>query len=147
MTAMTAMTYALAGLTLVILAQTVVTWRLSTRIRAAERLDRRLSHFAEALALLTDTTETGLANVATELEQAGRRRGSRPAATANEHRSASRSTRPKATARRIATATRGGTPVGEIAAAEGMSESEVLLHLGMSAGTRAKGSVDGSVRI
>jgi hypothetical protein len=141
------MVYALAALILVTLAQTVVTWRLSTRISAAERLDRRLSHFAEALALLTDTTEAGLANVATELEHAGQRRASRPAATGGAPRSSARSTTPKAAARRILTASRRGRPIAEIAADEGMSESEVLLYLGMNEDLDIKGARDGSLRI
>jgi hypothetical protein len=143
---MMAIAFALAALTLVTLAQTVVIRRLSNRIRAAESLDRRLSHFAEALALLTDTTETGLANVATELDHA-RRRGSRPAEPRSVPRSPARSTTPKATGRRIVTATRCGKAIAEIAAAEGISESEVLMHLGMSADPDAKGSDDGTVRI
>jgi hypothetical protein len=138
------MVYVLAGLTVVILVQTAVTWRLSRRMRAVERLDRRLPHFAEALALLTDTTEAGLANVATELEQASRRRVSRaPAAP----RSAPRSTTPRATARRILAATGSGRTVPEIAADEGMSESEVLLHLGMRSDQASKGTGDDSHRI
>ena len=143
---MVMMAYTLAALTVVALAQIVVTWHLAQRIRAAAPLDRRLAHFAEALALLTDTTETGLANLANELEQAGRRRGARPAAGAAP-RSNARSTTPRATARRIVTATRCGKPIAEIAAAEGMSESEVMLHLGMSVDPDAKGSRDDSLRI
>jgi hypothetical protein len=138
-----AIVYALAALTVVILAQTAVIWRLSRRIRGAERLDRRLSHFAEALALLTDTTEAGLANVATELEQAGRQRVLRPAAP----RSNGRSTTPRATARRIATAASSGRAVADIAADESMSESEVLLHLGMRGEQVTKGARDGPVRV
>jgi hypothetical protein len=138
-----AIVYALAALTAVILAQTAVIWRLSRRIRGAERLDRRLSHFAEALALLTDTTESGLANVATELEQASRQRVSRPATS----RSTVRSTTPRATARRIATAASSGRAVADIAADESMSESEVLLHLGMRGEQVTKGARDGPLRV
>jgi hypothetical protein len=141
------MVYALAALTVVTLAQTVVIWRLSTRIRAAERLEGRLSHFAEALALLTDATEVGLANMATALEQTGQRRAPRSAATGAAPRSAARSTTPRATARRIATAKRSGRAIAEIAASEGVSESEVLLHLGMSGDLDTKGERDGALRI
>jgi hypothetical protein len=144
---MVTMAYVLAALTVVALAQTVVTWQLARRVRATtEPLDRRLAHFADALALLTDTTETGLANLATELEQSARRRGARPAAGGSA-RSSARSTTPKATSRRIVTATRCGKPIAEIAAAEGMSESEVMLHLGMSVDPDAKGSRDDSLRL
>jgi hypothetical protein len=147
------MVYVMAGLILVVLAQTAATWRLSTRIGAAERLDRRLAHFVEALGLLTDTTEAGFATVAIELEQAGRR-PSRLASTPTAPRSTSRSTTPRATARRIKTATRCGREVAEIAADEGMSESEVLLYLGMSnepdavsPRTTTKGARDGTLRL
>jgi hypothetical protein len=148
------MVYAMAALILVVLAQTAVTWRLSTRIGAAERLDRRLAHFAEALGLLTDTTEAGFANVAMELEQTGRRRTSRPASTLAAPRSTARSTTPRAAARRIKTAVRCGREISEIAADEGMSESEVLLYLGMSHEPDAvsppattKGARDGALRL
>jgi hypothetical protein len=148
------MVYAMAGLILVVLAQTAVTWRLSTRIAAAERLDRRLGHFVEALGLLTDTTEAGFANVAMEREQAGRPRTSRPASTPAAPRSTARSTTPRATARRIKTATRSGREVAEIAADEGMSESEVRLYLGMtrdpdavSPPTTTRGARGGTLRL
>jgi hypothetical protein len=135
--------YALGVLTLVMVSQTLVIWRLSKRIGAAEHGDRRLSQFAEALRLLTDTTETGLTGVATELEGLGRRRRS-PAADGS---ASARPARPRAAGRRIVAAIRRGKPVVEIAAGEGMSESEVLLYLGMSADADAKGSDDGAVRL
>ena len=138
-----AIVYAFAALGVAMLAQTAAIWLLSSRIRGAERLDRRLSHFAEALALLTDTTESGLANVAIELEQASRTRASRPAAS----RSTVRSTTPRATARRIATAASSGRTVADIAADEAMSESEVILHLGMRADQGSKGARDGPLRV
>jgi hypothetical protein len=139
-----AIVYAFAALGVAMLAQTAAIWLLSSRIRGAERLDRRLSHFAEALALLTDTTESGLANVAIELEQASRNRASRPAAAP---RSTVRSTTPRATARRIATAASSGRTVADIAADEAMSESEVMLHLGMRGDQVSKGARDGPLRI
>jgi hypothetical protein len=138
-----AIVYAFAALGVAMLAQTAAIWLLSSRIRGAERLDRRLSHFAEALALLTDTTESGLANVAIELEQASRNRASRPAAP----RSTVRSTTPRAAARRIATAASAGRTVADIAADEAMSESEVMLHLGMRGDQGSKGARDGPLRV
>ena len=125
--------YGFFALGLAVLAEAVAIWRMSLAMRGAARLNDRLSHFAEALALLTDTTEAGLANVAAELERTGRRRAAR---------SVSRS----AAAKRIITAARRGQDVDEIAAAEGMSQSEVRLHLSMAPGS-AEGSGHGVLRV
>jgi len=125
--------YGFIALAVVTLAQTVAIWRISIAMRATTRLNDRLSHFAEALALLTDTTEVGLASVAAELQATGRPR-------------AARSVAPKATGKRIANAARCGQAVTDIAVAESMSESEVRLHLGMMA-SAAKGARDGALRV
>ena len=113
------MTYVVAALTVVVFAQTVALVRIARGMTGVARLGERLSRFAEALALLTDTTEAGLANVANELEQSGRRRASRSAARAS-------------TAKRISTAAVRGRTVEEIAALEALSESEIRLHLHMA---------------
>jgi hypothetical protein len=125
--------YGFIALALVVLAQTAAIWRMSRAMRVTSRLNDRLSHFAEALALLTDTTEVGLANVAAELESTGRQR-------------AARSVSPKAASKRIVNAARCGQAINEIAAAEAMSESEVRLHLGMMPAA-TKGTRDGALRI
>jgi hypothetical protein len=116
-------------LTVVVFAQTVALWRISRGMTGVARLGDRLNRFAEALALLTDTTEAGLATVANELEQSGRRRASRTAARAS-------------TARRISTAAVRGRSVEEIAALEALSESEIRLHLHMA---DLKGGDDGAL--
>jgi hypothetical protein len=126
------MTYGFLVLGLAVLAQSVAIWRMSRATRGAARLNERLSHFAEALALLTDTTEAGLTNVAAELERTGRRR-------------AARSVSRGAAAKRITSAARNGRDVGEIAATEVMSESEVRLHLSM-APVDAEGLRHGALR-
>ena len=118
---------------MVVLAQTAAIWRMSRVMRITSRLNDRLSHFAEALALLTDTTEVGLANVAAELETTGRK-------------GAARAVSPRAASKRIANAARHGKAIHEIAATEDMSESEVRLHLGM-APDGATGGRDGALRI
>ena len=123
------MIYAVTALTLIVFAQTVALWRISRGMSGVARLGDRLSRFAEALALLTDTTEAGLANVANELEQTGRRRASRAAAT-------------RSTARRISTAAGRGRSVEDIAALEALSESEIRLHLHMA---DLKGDDDGAL--
>ena len=125
--------YGFTALALVVLAQTAAIWRMSRAMRVTSRLNDRLSHFAEALALLTDTTEVGLANVAAELESSGRQR-------------AARAVSPKAASKRIVNATRCGQAISEIAAAELMSESEVRLHLGMMPDD-LKGIRNGALRI
>jgi hypothetical protein len=121
---------ALIVLAAVTLVQAAMLWRVTRKLEGAARINARLSHFAEALALLTDTTEAGLANLAAEFEH-GRRRttgGSR-----------------RATSRRIVTAARRGRAIEDIAAAEAMSESEIRLHLEMA--DAANGERDGSLRI
>lgn len=123
------MTYVVSALTVIVLAQTVVLFRISRGMTGVARLGERLSRFAEALALLTDTTEAGLANVANELEQSGRRRASRAAARTS-------------TARRITSAAERGRSVEDIAAREALSESEIRLHLHMA---DLKGEDDGAL--
>jgi hypothetical protein len=93
-------------------------WRVWVLVRRPARTDDRLAHFAEALALLTDTTEAGLANVALELESTRRR--------------TPRGTSRAATAKRIAAAAGKGQSIEDIVAAEALSESEIRLHLRMN---------------
>jgi hypothetical protein len=121
------------ALALLALGQTVMIWRMSKHVRAVARVNERLSHFAEALALLADTTEAGLANVAQELERTGGRRAARASA-----RSASK---------RITTAVRRGRSIEEIAANEALSESEVRLHLQLATDEEAKGALNGPLRV
>ncbi len=82
------------------------------------RVEQRLAHFGEALALLTDTAQTGFTSVAAELERAGSRRV--PV------------TNRAAAAQRIVGAARKGRSVQDIAATEEVSESEIRLHLGLA---------------
>src|SRR3954463_2309482 len=112
-------TYGLGILGIAVFAQTLALWRMSRALRGTARVNERISHFAAALTLLTDTTEAGLANVAAELERLRQPRGAR---------SVSRG----AAAKRITTAARRGQAIGDIAANETMSESEVRLHLSMA---------------
>jgi hypothetical protein len=84
-----------------------------------ERLDDRIAHLMAAVSLLTDTTETGLRDVATEI---GRMSATSAAAAPRS--------RP-ATQRRVSRAVKAGHTVTDIAALEGVSEGEVRLHLEM----------------
>jgi hypothetical protein len=90
-------------------------WRTG---RAAARGGRRIEQLTSALELLTDTTESGLVNVAAELTRVG----ARPIAPTATRR---------ATTKRIAAAVRQGRSLADVAATEGLSESEVRLHLGL----------------
>ncbi len=115
---MNPMIYAALGLALLSLAQLALIVRLVRSARVAARADERVTQLTAALALLTDTTEEGFVNVATELE----RLGARPLPSGSTRR---------ATTKRIAAAVRKGRAVEDIAIAESLSESEVRLHLGL----------------
>jgi hypothetical protein len=105
------------GLGLVVLLLWTI-WRL----REIGQLRERLSRLADGLALLTDTTETGLATIARQVEQATRK----PAPAAGR-------TPPRSTvSRRVTAAARRGDAVAEIARREALSESEVRLHLSLA---------------
>src|SRR5262245_39188717 len=112
------MSYWIAALVALNIGEFLALWALAGRLRNAARVDARLAHFAEALTLLTDTTESGLAQVADSLAQSGRK-SSRRADT-------------RAMSKRIGTATRNGRSVAAIAEDEGLSESETRLHVEMS---------------
>lgn len=105
---------------LLVLNGAVAFWTV-TRLRELRQVRERMSRLADGLALLTDTTEAGLATVIREVEHLSKR-----AVTA-------RATSRSSVARRVASAVKRGRAIAEIAAAEAMSESEVRLHLAMSA--------------
>lgn len=95
------------------LAMAVLTMR---RLRELTTMRERTSRLFDSLALLTDTTEVGLANVIQEV------------ARINQRPAKARSGR-STVASRVAEAARGGANVEEIAQREGISEGEVYLHL------------------
>lgn len=108
--------------------------RLARRVSGAERTNERLSHFAEALSLLTDTTEHGLASVAAGLTEVGRKTSTRATA--------------RAATKKIVAAVRDGRSVAGVAADMGMSESEIGLHLELGGLPRsAAGGEYGSLRV
>jgi hypothetical protein len=89
------------------------TWRL----RELGHLRERLSRLADGLALLTDTTESGLATIIRELQHApATRPASRPAARSGVQK-------------RAVSAARRGAELAQIAQYGDLSESEVRLHL------------------
>jgi hypothetical protein len=114
--ALTAGSFALIQLVLVV-------WTMR-HLRELGLMRERLSRLADGLALLTDTTEAGLATLASAIEardQSDRRRQTvRPPA-------------PRKTTRRVMTAVRKGDDIGRIIERESLSESEVRLHMKMAA--------------
>ncbi len=96
----------------------MLTWVHTQQQAALERLDDRIAHLMAGVSLLTDTTETGLRDVAMEI---GRLSAAKTAAPRS---------RPS-TQRRVARAVKMGRTFTDIAAAEGVSEGEVRLHLEM----------------
>lgn len=113
-------TWMVAG---VLAAQGACGWLAWRAARGAERVERTVARHQEALALLTETSESGFAAVAAEITRAA---AARPAPAPR-----------KPSTRRIAAAARRGTAIQEIAAAEQLSEGEVRLRLQM-AGEPAK---------
>lgn len=113
---------AAGGLQLLLLLQL---WRTT---RAAARGGKRIEQLTSALELLTDTTESGFVNVASELTRVGARPAT-PAATR------------RAVTERIAVAVRDGRTLADVAADEGLSESEVRLHLGLERSDARSGAI------
>ena len=91
--------------------------------RRQHRVDARLAQLTAALALLTDTMETGFQDVVRQASRAPQEAEVRPAPRARTNAQ-----------RRVKHAARRGRPLDQIAAAEQMSEGEVHLMLQMSGG-------------
>jgi hypothetical protein len=116
-----------AVLTVVVIAQSYLLWRLTRSLGGVQKLDEKLGHFGDALSLLTETTESGFKAVATELDRTSARPQDGPAKAAIKKAMPG----PSAAAR-ISAAARRGRTVPEIAAAEELSEGEVRLRLHMA---------------
>jgi hypothetical protein len=104
----------MGGLVLVCLVQAALLWRVFRVVGAVGRADERLAHFGGALALLTETTESGFRAMALEIGRLGKTGGSPASRSSNG---------------RVSRAARRGRTVTEIAAAEDVSEGEVRLRL------------------
>jgi predicted nucleic acid-binding Zn-ribbon protein len=115
---------AVAGV--VLLLQTVLVLWAVRRLDELARIRERLSRLADGLALLTDTTEAGMAALARELQQLQASARTTPAR-------APRST----VSRRVLAAVRKGEELSTIAGKEALSESEVRLHLKLAQAGRA----------
>jgi hypothetical protein len=92
-------------------------FRLARMVAAAARLEDKVGHLADALSILTETSEAGFKAIADEMTRRG---AAAPAAPAP---------RSKTPIARIRAAARKGASIAEIAAAEHMSEGEVRLRL------------------
>jgi hypothetical protein len=104
---------AIAGL---LATQIWLLWRLLRMRGTATRLEEKLTHFGDALSLLTETSEAGFRAIADELTR--RHAAEAPAGP-----------RPRPSLARMKAAARRGSSIAEIAAAESMSEGEVRLRL------------------
>jgi alcohol dehydrogenase class IV len=105
----------------------IMVWTIR-RLRELSHIRERMSRLADALALLTDTTDAGLSTLIREVQQLGRKQPM--------PRSASRT----AVAKRVASAARKGEPIARIAERESLSESEVRLHLVVEDAERGAGT-------
>ena len=96
----------------------VTVWLQRRKVR---NLDGRVAHLSAAMALLTDTLEGGLHDVAREVSRLATQPSAAQAVAAPRHRTT--------TQRRVRGAAKRGQSVRDIAAAEQMSEGEVRLML------------------
>jgi len=113
-----------AGVAFIFVQFGILLWTLRLLGELAS-LRERMSRLTDGLALLTDTTEAGMATLAAQIAQANRT--IRPVITAT------RATVQK----RVKDAVRKGEGISKIAAHESLSESEVRLHLALSGRDRA----------
>ena len=112
----------------------VMLWLQRRKVRG---LDGRVAHLSAAMALLTDTLEGGLHDVAREVSRLASQPATAAAAVAPRHRTT--------TQRRVRGAAKRGQSVRDIAAAEQMSEGEVRLML-QNASREVKEPVHASLR-
>ncbi len=131
----TGLAWGLGGaLLLLAFVQATMLWRLARATSSSVRTEEKIGHFADALSLLTETTETGFRALAAEMERGV------PARNAKGVKSASTRT----SSARVSAAARKGRSIPEIAAAEQVSEGEVRLRLHLArqaARTRATARV------
>lgn len=117
----------IAGLVLMV-CQIAVTVYLVRVVARSAHLEGRLARLADAMTLLTETTESGFAVLAAQLERVSATPSRRPAGRTT-------------TTARVAGAARRGRSVAEIAAKEGVSEGEVRLRLHLAEHARGPGGV------
>jgi hypothetical protein len=109
-----------AAITTIALVNGALLLWVARQLQQITLIRERVGRLADGLALLTDTTEAGLSTLIKEVEQlSGRRKSAKPS-----NRSS--------VSKRVAAAADKGEKVAEIATTEGLSESEVRLHLSMA---------------
>lgn len=106
----------LGGVGAVALAQAWLVWRASRALTRVTAIEARIEKFGDALALLTDTTESAFRAVAAEMSR-------------SPVRPATQSAVSSARTRRMARAATRGASIEQIAAAEEVAEGEVRLRL------------------
>lgn len=107
--------------------QAALAIRLLVALGRLGRLEERVQHLGDALALLTETAESGFSTMANEIERMRQAR--------------SRTAEPRATSARVASAARRGRTIQEIARSEELSEGEVRLRLQMGTQGREPAAV------
>lgn len=107
------MTYLVAITLGVLLVQLVWLWRLTRALARWRTVEERVTHFGDALALLTETADTGFRAMAGEVERL---------ATADPRALSIK-------ARRIADGLRQGRTPADVATGEQVSEGEVRLRM------------------
>lgn len=128
---------------LLLIVQIGLLWKNLSVARSLRRSEERIGHLSDALALLTETSESGFRTMAAEIE--------RLATSTGQKREA------RVSVSRLSAAARRGRSAADIAAAEGLSEGEVSLRLHLAqhrpkgSGDRGKastpkGATDGTVR-
>jgi hypothetical protein len=105
---------AIASGVVVMFQLTLMIWMLR-RMGELSHMRERLSRLADGLALLTDTTESGLSTLLREV-QASRTKAPRASTRASVQK-------------RVASAVKRGDDVVDVAMQESLSESEIRLHL------------------
>ena len=99
-------------------AQSALSVKLIRQIKALRQMEARVEHFNDALALLTEATESGFRSTAVELQRV---------AAVQRHSEDSSEVQ-----RRLKRAATFGGSVEQIASHEGLSEGEVQLRLHMA---------------
>jgi hypothetical protein len=98
----------------VVLSQLVLVIWMLRRMGELSHMRERMSRLADGLALLADTTESGLSTLLREVQAS--RKATRPTSRAT-------------VSKRVAAAVRKGEDIVDVAMSEALSESEIRLHL------------------
>jgi DNA-binding NarL/FixJ family response regulator len=125
------MGYVIAAMSVLAVAQAVCVWRLMLVARIVPRAEERITRLAHSIDLLTNTTEACFNTLAAQLAE-------KPAPTPAVRRDTRQ--------RRVIGAASRGRSVKQIAAQEGLSESEVALRLHMAGKSNERKGSHASLR-